>query len=113
MCNEYMETSRGVWCNNPMIRAMTPSVIGWLWAEGVIAEIILFAFGVRLVRWMGPATLIALGGLAGAVRWSVTGLTPGLGILVVMQALHAFTFAATHLGAIYFISRRVPPALST
>ncbi len=88
------------------------TVIGWLWAEGVIAEIILFAFGVKLVARIGPAKLIALGGLAGAIRWSVTGLTPGLGILAVMQALHAFTFAATHLGAIYFISRRVPPALS-
>ncbi len=97
---------------NWQAQGYSETVIGWLWAEGVIAEIILFAFGARLVGWMGPARLIALGGLAGAVRWSVTGLTPGLGILVVMQALHAFTFAATHLGAIYFISRRVPPALS-
>ena len=31
---------------------------------------------------------------------------------MVLQALHAFTFAATHLGAIYFISRLVPKALS-
>jgi PPP family 3-phenylpropionic acid transporter len=97
---------------NWQAQGYSETVIGWLWAEGVIAEIILFAFGARLVGGMGPAKLIALGGLAGAVRWSVTGLTPGLGILVVMQALHAFTFAATHLGAIYFISRRVPPALS-
>ncbi len=97
---------------NWQAQGYSETVIGWLWAEGVVAEIILFAFGVRLVGWMGPARLIALGGLAGAVRWSVTGLTPGLGVLVVMQALHAFTFAATHLGAIYFISRRVSPALS-
>ena len=88
------------------------TVIGFLWAEGVIAEIILFAFGAHLVRRLGPAKLILLGGVAGAVRWSVTGTAGGLGVLIIMQALHAFTFAATHLGAIYFISRRVPQAVS-
>ncbi len=111
-----IQASHGVYYGfgtlNWQAQGYSETIIGWLWAVGVVAEIILFVFGARLVGVMGPARLIALGGLAGAVRWSVTGLTAGLGILVVMQALHAFTFAATHLGAIYFISRRVPPALS-
>ena len=76
------------------------NVIGWLWAEGVAAEIVLFAFGARLIRRFGPVRLIALGGLAGALRWSVTGAADGLLALIAMQALHAFTFGATHLGAI-------------
>ena len=88
------------------------NVIGWLWAEGVAAEIVLFAFGARLIRRFGPVRLIALGGLAGALRWSVTGASDGLSVLIAMQALHAFTFGATHLGAIYFIARRMPQALS-
>ena len=88
------------------------NVIGWLWAEGVAAEIILFAFGARLIRRFGPVRLIALGGLAGALRWSVTGASDGLLVLIAMQALHGFTFGATHLGAIYFIARRMPQALS-
>jgi|ABEF01.1.fsa_nt_gi PPP family 3-phenylpropionic acid transporter len=111
-----IQASHGVYYGfgtlNWQAQGYSETVIGWLWAEGVVAEIILFAFGVRLVGWMGPAKLIALGGLAGAVRWSLTGLTTGLEILVVLQALHALTFAATHLGAMYFISRRVSPALS-
>mgnify|MGYP003710583461 CR=1 FL=1 len=81
-------------------------------AEGVAAEIILFAFGARLIRRFGPVRLIALGGLAGALRWSVTGASDGLLVLIAMQALHGFTFGATHLGAIYFIARRMPQALS-
>jgi len=97
---------------NWQAQGYSENVIGLLWAEGVIAEIILFVFGAGLVGRLGPAKLIALGGLAGAVRWSLTGLAPGLGLLVILQALHAFTFAATHLGAIYFISRRIPQALS-
>ena len=88
------------------------NVIGWLWAEGVAAEIVLFAFGAKLVGRLGPAKLIALGGLAGALRWSVTGVSDALPVLVVVQLLHAFTFGATHLGAIYFIANRVPQALS-
>ncbi len=87
-------------------------LIGWLWAEGVIAEIVLFAFGGALVRRLGPANLIILGGLAGIVRWCATGLSDALPVLVAVQALHAFTFGATHLGAIHFVARTVPPALS-
>jgi PPP family 3-phenylpropionic acid transporter len=87
-------------------------VIGWLWAEGVIAEVVLFAFGAALVRRLGPVTLIALGGIGGAVRWTVTALSTDLSVLVWVQALHALTFGATHLGAIYFIARSVPLALS-
>jgi PPP family 3-phenylpropionic acid transporter len=87
-------------------------VIGLLWAEGVVAEIILFAISGRVVAAIGPAGLIALGGLAGALRWVVTAETTDLTSLVVVQALHAFTFGATHLGSMYFITRSVPPALT-
>ncbi len=93
-------------------QGFSESVIGWLWAEGVAAEILLFAFGVRLVGRLGPAGLIFLCGLAGALRWSLTGVSDTLEMLIALQLLHAFTFGATHLGAIYFITRRVPPDLS-
>jgi PPP family 3-phenylpropionic acid transporter len=87
-------------------------VIGALWAEGVVAEIVLFAFGGPLVRRLGPARLIALGGIAGTVRWLVLGHTDALPALICAQTLHAFTFGAAHLGAIHFIARAVPPTLS-
>jgi PPP family 3-phenylpropionic acid transporter len=90
----------------------TDDIIGLLWAEGVVAEIVLFALGTRLIGRLGPARLIALGGLAAAVRWLVLGSTTALPALVGAQALHAFTFGAAHLGAIHFIARAVPPALS-
>ncbi len=87
-------------------------VIGWLWAEGVAAEIVLFVFGAFVVRKIGPVRLLALAGLAGMVRWTVIGATDALPALILVQALHAFTFGAAHLGAIYFIARAVSPALS-
>ncbi len=87
-------------------------VIGALWAEGVIAEIILFAAGDRVVRRLGPGALIVLGGVAGCVRWALTGVSDALPVLIAVQALHAFSFGASHLGAVHFIARAVPPGLS-
>lgn len=87
-------------------------VIGLLWAEGVIAEVILFVFAANAIRRIGPARLIALGGLAALLRWSLTAYTDMLTMIVLLQVLHAFTFGAAHLGAIYFIADRMPDDVS-
>jgi PPP family 3-phenylpropionic acid transporter len=83
--------------------------IGALWAEGVLAEIILFIYGTKLIAKLGSSQLILLGGLAAIIRWTITGLSDDLSVLVVLQALHAFTFGATHLGAMHYISDTVTP----
>lgn len=88
------------------------AVIGGLWAEGVIAEVVLFAFAAAVVRRLPPATLILIGGLAGVLRWMATGLSDALPVLLVVQVLHALTFGAVHLGAVNYILQRVPPSLS-
>lgn len=89
------------------------SVIGLLWAEGVIAEVILFVFAAGAVKKIGPARLIALAGMAALVRWTLMGITDDLWVTVMLQLLHAFTFGAAHLGAIYFIAERMPEDVST
>lgn len=91
---------------------LSETAIGVLWAEGVIAEIVLFAFGTRIVGRLGPARLLFLAGLAGVVRWTVTAFTADLGVMLVVQLLHAFTFGAAHLAAIHYIADRVAPELS-
>ncbi|CCQ72838.1 3-phenylpropionate MFS transporter [Magnetospira sp. QH-2] len=88
------------------------SLIGALWAEGVIAEIILFFFGARLLSRFGAVPLMILGGLAATIRWTVTGLTDDLTLLVVVQAFHAFTYGATHLGAMTYLAKHIPAAQS-
>lgn len=88
-------------------------VIGLLWAEGVVAEVILFVFAAEAVRKIGPARLIALGGLACLIRWSLTAYTDALSVIILLQLLHAFTFGAAHLGAIYFIADRMPEEISS
>jgi len=88
------------------------TLIGLLWAEGVIAEIVLFAFAVPVLRRVRPERLIMLGGLAGLLRWSVLASTDWLPALMAVQVLHAFTFGAAHLGAIHVIARVVPAQMS-
>lgn len=88
------------------------TTIGLLWAEGVIAEIALFAVGSRVVARLGPGRLLLLAGLAGVVRWSVTAVTADLGVLLLVQLLHGLTFGAAHLAAIHFIAARVAPELT-
>ena len=85
------------------------TVIGLLWAEGVVAEIVLFWYSAPLVARFGPLGLMALGGAAGIVRWSLMGVLPGLAAAAALQLLHALTFGASHLGAMHFLSRTVPP----
>lgn len=82
--------------------------IGWLWAEGVVAEIALFAYGASLLTRLGPARLLILAGGAGIVRWSLMVGAVSLPPLLVAQALHALTFGAAHLGAMHFMARALP-----
>ena len=86
--------------------------IGWLWAEGVIAEILLFVVAARLIARLGPLRLFMLAGAAGVLRWTLLWATSEPALLIVAQALHALTFGAAHLGAMHFIAARTPEGLS-
>ncbi len=82
--------------------------IAALWAEGAVAEVALFYAGARLVRRMGPGALMAAGGAGAVVRWTLTPFIASAPVLAVVQPLHALSFAATHLGAMHYLARRVP-----
>ena len=91
---------------------LSTELIGALWAEGVIAEIILFAFSGAVVRRLGPVRLFALAAAAGMVRWTVLAATTDLAALIAVQALHAFTFGAAHLATMHFLFRAIPAEYS-
>lgn len=82
--------------------------IGLLWTEGVAFEIALFALAKRLLPRVKPTTLMLLGGFGGILRWTVIGVTTDLTALVLVQWMHAMTFAMAHLGAMHFIARACP-----
>jgi len=91
---------------------LSETLIGALWAEGVVAEIILFWLAPKLGRFGGAVPLLVVGGLGGVVRWCVTAWSADPLVLVAVQGLHALSFAATHLGAMQILSRDAPAGLS-
>ncbi len=88
---------------------ISPTVVGMLWGIGVVAEIVLFANGARLLRRIGPVQLILLGGMTAVLRWTLTSLDPPLALLFVLQLTHGLTFGATYLGTMTFMTRAFPP----
>ena len=89
-------------------QGISDTVIGLLIAEGIVAEILLFARGRRLVEWLGPAGLTGCAAGASVIRWTMTAMAPPLPVLAVVQVLHAATFAMQHLSAMQVLSRFVP-----
>jgi MFS transporter, PPP family, 3-phenylpropionic acid transporter len=86
-------------------------VIGLLWAEGVVAEIVLFAFAAALLRWCDPVRLLILAGALTVARWALTALSTDLAVLVPAQALHAASFGVVHLAAMHYLRDRTPAEL--
>jgi PPP family 3-phenylpropionic acid transporter len=87
-----------------------PVTIGLLWAEGVVAEILLFAFGRRLTEVLGVRGLTLVAAVAGVLRWGLLGTTTWLPVLILTQLLHAATFGAQYLAAMRLLVRLVPAA---
>lgn len=89
-------------------QGLSSAWIGSLWAIGVLAEIVVFAFSARVLRSAAPVHLIAIGALAALVRWPVMAFDPPLALLIACQVLHGATFGMAHLGAIHFIGAAIP-----
>ena len=88
---------------------LSGATIGILWAIGVIAEIVLFAVSAR--RQFDPVILLGAGAGGAVIRWGTMVFDPPLPMLAVLQCLHAFSFGATHLGAVAFVARAAPVGL--
>ncbi|MCO6419547.1 MFS transporter [Siccirubricoccus sp. KC 17139] len=86
----------------------SPAVVGLLWAEGVVAEVVLFLCSRPLVERLGPAGLAALAAGAGVLRWGLLAETTWLPALALAQLLHALTFGAMHLAAMRVLGT-LPP----
>lgn len=84
------------------------TTIGLLLAECIIAEILLFARGRRLIEHLGPPGLTACAAAASLVRWALMAFALPLPVMALIQPLHAATFAMQHLSAMLLLSRFIP-----
>lgn len=85
------------------------TVIGYLWAVGVVVEIAVFIVLGRVVgRSTAAVGLVLIASAAVIVRFGVMAFDPGLAVTLVLQSLHGFTFAASHLGAMAALASLAP-----
>lgn len=78
--------------------------IGWLWALGVIAEVVMFVFMHRWLRRNSISGIMLIALLLTCVRWSLTAFyADSLYLIALLQCLHAFSFGAMHVASIQFV----------
>ena len=82
------------------------TVIGALWALGVVCEIGIFLLMQRLLARMDLRRILLASFLLAAARWLLIGFFPqSLAILIVAQTLHAATFGSFHASAMHMVHR--------
>lgn len=82
------------------------TLIGGLWALGVVAEIVLFIFMRRLLARVSLRALLLTSICAGVVRWLLIAyLADSTAWLVAAQLLHAMTFGGAHIASIHLVHR--------
>jgi len=83
--------------------------VGLFWVIGVLAEIILMWLWAKPIQAM-PLMLVMLVCLClTVVRWLGTGWSHAWWLLVLLQCLHAASFAAFHIAAVTWVKRLAPP----
>jgi PPP family 3-phenylpropionic acid transporter len=88
------------------------SMVGALWALGVVAEVGVFLALARLLPRLGAARVFLASLLLAALRWLIIGHgAASVPWLLLAQVLHAATFGAFHVAALAQVQRFFPAAL--
>lgn len=88
------------------------SLIGFLWALSVAAEVLFFAFARRFDSKLSCAGFLIIAAVAATVRWLLYSFDLPLGGIIFGQLLHAFSFGALHMGGITYIKQTIDPTYS-
>ncbi|MBO1923529.1 MFS transporter [Thiomicrorhabdus sp. 6S3-12] len=85
---------------------ISKTLISWLWALGVFAEIAVFWWMAALFRQYALRSLILIAIVLTVIRWLMTGqLDHYLYWILLAQLLHAASFGLFHASAIHLIDR--------
>jgi len=91
---------------------LSGTTIGALWSIGVVGEVALFWYSTRVLARTGAFGLLVLGAAGAVARWVGTGFDPPLAVLFALQAGHALSFAAVHLGCVHALGAIAPQGLA-
>ena len=88
-----------------------PAVIGYFWALGVVAEVILFNFAWWFREALSVRAMLVVASLGVVVRWWILGAASQIELILFAQTLHAFTFGICHIAVTQYIQMK-PQAMS-
>jgi MFS transporter, PPP family, 3-phenylpropionic acid transporter len=105
-----MVTAHGVLYNFYSIylaeHGYSKTMIGFLWAMGVICEIAVFMWMPKLMARFTLKTILLISLALAVFRFGMIGLTPDhLYLLLLAQCLHAFTFGSFHAASVEVITQ--------
>ncbi len=107
-----MQASHGAYYGFFSLYLLQSGYAGWqvggFWVLGVLAEIVLMWRFSRPVAEASPAWMLSCCLLLAALRWLGLALTTGLIWLILLQLLHAASFAAFHINAVTWVQRLAP-----
>jgi PPP family 3-phenylpropionic acid transporter len=85
--------------------------VSHMWILMLLPEIPLIALSGAIVARIGPRGLLALGVLAGGLRWTVCGFADDLVWIYLAQLLHGVVVAGLVIGGPLYVDAAVPPRL--
>lgn len=94
-------------------QGLSESFTGLLWGLAVGVEVAFMWFFEPWRRRIGPRNLLVIGGAAALVRWIALAFAPPLWMVLPLQALHTFTYAATFMASLQLVERLSTPANAT
>jgi PPP family 3-phenylpropionic acid transporter len=89
-------------------QGVSEQTIGLLWGFGVAVEVVFLWSLAPIERRISPEAMILAGAVGGVLRWVLMGFAPVGFALWPLQALHALSFAAAHIGAMRLLYRSAP-----
>jgi PPP family 3-phenylpropionic acid transporter len=82
------------------------TMIGVLWALGVIAEVLIFLIVHRLFKLINYKAILVISLLLAAVRWFFTAhFVDVLWVLILLQLTHAATFGTMHAVSMHYVHK--------
>ncbi|MBE2895088.1 3-phenylpropionate MFS transporter [Spirabiliibacterium falconis] len=85
-------------------QGISVELTGWLWGISVAAEVMLFFFASRLFKATSLTALLTVSALFSVIRWAGMAYVDGFFAFLLLQCLHAFTFAICHFATVRYIS---------
>ena len=89
-------------------QGVSAELVGFLWAFGVAIEVAFLWSLPAIEKRVSPEAMILIGAAGAVGRWLCMGFAPLGFVLWPLQALHALSFAAAHVGAMRLLFRETP-----